>query len=610
MEDWDDELPDFAPLRPDRDSSGRRSEPESNVPGAGAALAARARVLLAHGPISADELARKLYNVSGPIAPWLPMLDRLLLDVEGVEREPNGMWRSAHPVAREPLVLSVRTASARSSRLLQLAAAPPATLRPVWRWAFWFDGGRSRGPIGHEDCGFDSAPVEFGQVAAEIRDLLDARRLVVTDARCREALNLELSLCSQPPLSGPYEVLGGRLWPVGSEKLSLERVRATFGLNPHAADEMLGELELLAAAFIATPTRASSDGQVAAGRSREALRQVVADLPSSPGVYQFRAVDGTTLYIGSAGELRRRVLSYFGEQIEMTRGLRGLIERTGSLHTETTGVHLEALLREAEQIASERPVYNVQRTVHTAAAWLRIGSEPPTPTVQVALSPREDGALYLGPAANRAALASLAAVLAELWSLRRRGASRKSDRVSEVQRDEIAALLKQPEEFVVEARRRFHAREGDLSVRGRSRLGVDLAAAEEFVLGARLEPSSSLDHSALIGRYDHESGDVSLLVVRELGCTACARAAAVRRPLVSAVKQLLAAEVEAAPTPAAWEAAITARWLYAHRADPWVFSVEDEPNEIAARLLSLVAEAEARRHSQDYAYEPDPWESW
>ncbi|MEJ7653638.1 MAG: hypothetical protein WKH64_10020 [Chloroflexia bacterium] len=153
MEDWDDERPDFAPLRPDRDSSGRRSEPESNVPGAGAALAARARVLLAHGPISADELARKLYNVSGPIAPWLPMLDRLLLDVEGwnASRTVCGGRRTPSLVSpscclcnrerpQQPTAPARRSPSGDASARLALGFLVRrwAFARPDWTRRLWF----------------------------------------------------------------------------------------------------------------------------------------------------------------------------------------------------------------------------------------------------------------------------------------------------------------------------------------------------------------------------------------------------------------------------------------------------------------------------------------
>ena len=39
-------------------------------------------------------------------------------------------------------------------------------------------------------------------------------------------------------------------------------------------------------------------------------QEMVADVPSDPGVYFFRGVTGTILYIGKAKSLRKRVRSY------------------------------------------------------------------------------------------------------------------------------------------------------------------------------------------------------------------------------------------------------------------------------------------------------------
>ena len=42
------------------------------------------------------------------------------------------------------------------------------------------------------------------------------------------------------------------------------------------------------------------------------LRAVLRQLPTSPGVYLMKSVDGRVLYVGKADSLRNRVRSYFG----------------------------------------------------------------------------------------------------------------------------------------------------------------------------------------------------------------------------------------------------------------------------------------------------------
>ena len=43
------------------------------------------------------------------------------------------------------------------------------------------------------------------------------------------------------------------------------------------------------------------------------LQHQLAHLPDRPGCYQFKAADGTVLYVGKAESLRNRVRSYFQE---------------------------------------------------------------------------------------------------------------------------------------------------------------------------------------------------------------------------------------------------------------------------------------------------------
>ena len=48
-----------------------------------------------------------------------------------------------------------------------------------------------------------------------------------------------------------------------------------------------------------------------AGTEKNNLREQVALLPQSPGVYQFVDRSGTIIYVGKAKSLRKRVSSYF-----------------------------------------------------------------------------------------------------------------------------------------------------------------------------------------------------------------------------------------------------------------------------------------------------------
>src|ERR1700690_4017971 len=89
------------------------------------------------------------------------------------------------------------------------------------------------------------------------------------------------------------------------------------------------------------------------------LFEKVASLPNDPGVYLFKDVLGTILYIGKAGDLRQRVKSYFLES-------RWIDAKTGSLVREIADIEFivvdnerEALALENNLIKKHKPKFNV-----------------------------------------------------------------------------------------------------------------------------------------------------------------------------------------------------------------------------------------------------------
>lgn len=85
-------------------------------------------------------------------------------------------------------------------------------------------------------------------------------------------------------------------------------------------------------------------------------------LPDNPGVYFFRDVDGTILYIGKATSLRDRVRSYFNPDLMKSRGLRlvSMVTAADTVTFQSTGSVLEALLLESKLIKEHVPPYNAR----------------------------------------------------------------------------------------------------------------------------------------------------------------------------------------------------------------------------------------------------------
>ncbi|PAU83758.1 excinuclease ABC subunit C [Halorubrum salipaludis] len=123
----------------------------------------------------------------------------------------------------------------------------------------------------------------------------------------------------------------------------------------------------------------------------DAVRERAADLPTEPGVYQFRAGE-TTLYVGKAVDLRDRVRSYADPR---SGRIRGMVGRADRIEFAVTDTETQALLLEANLIKRLRPRYNV-RLKDDKSYPLVAFSDHPVPRIEVTRDP-EAGAVAYGP---------------------------------------------------------------------------------------------------------------------------------------------------------------------------------------------------------------------
>jgi excinuclease ABC subunit C len=126
------------------------------------------------------------------------------------------------------------------------------------------------------------------------------------------------------------------------------------------------------------------------------LRERVAQLPITPGVYLYKDHAGSVIYVGKAKNLRARVRSYFSDD-------RLGDAKTGSLISEADDVHFievdnnkEALALENNLIKRYKPRFNILLRDDKTYPYIRLTSER-FPRVYVTRRIIKDGSSYYGP---------------------------------------------------------------------------------------------------------------------------------------------------------------------------------------------------------------------
>ncbi len=161
------------------------------------------------------------------------------------------------------------------------------------------------------------------------------------------------------------------------------------------------------------------------------LREKIAHLPKTPGVYLMKDAGGRVLYVGKARDLRARVSSYFQDSADLlgTRGpeiahMAALVEDIDFLDCDT---EVDALLTENRLIKDIQPPYNERQKDDKSFPYLEITTRDDFPGVFVTRQPRPKGTRLFGPFTNAAGLREAVNALQRVFRFRTCGLDIRAD---------------------------------------------------------------------------------------------------------------------------------------------------------------------------------------
>lgn len=127
----------------------------------------------------------------------------------------------------------------------------------------------------------------------------------------------------------------------------------------------------------------------------ETLKKKLADIPTKPGVYEFKNKAGKVIYVGKAKNLKSRVSQYFGHDTRIQ--IPFLIADAADIAYTVVESELEALFLENTLIKQYLPQYNIKLRDDKNYAFIKIDYTTPIPQITYARKVEKDKAKYFGP---------------------------------------------------------------------------------------------------------------------------------------------------------------------------------------------------------------------
>ena len=146
------------------------------------------------------------------------------------------------------------------------------------------------------------------------------------------------------------------------------------------------------------------------------LKTKLANLPSGPGVYQYKDSSGKVIYVGKAKNIKNRVKQYFQAKGQYGR-IAVMISKISDIEIIRTDSEIEALILELNLIKELKPRYNVNLKDDKTYPYIVITNEP-YPRVFPTRTKRTDGSRYFGPYTDVKTMRSALKAIRDIFMIR------------------------------------------------------------------------------------------------------------------------------------------------------------------------------------------------
>lgn len=133
------------------------------------------------------------------------------------------------------------------------------------------------------------------------------------------------------------------------------------------------------------------------------VKEKIKSLPASNGVYIFKDKNGNYLYIGKAGNIKKRVRTHL-ELSNQSPKEKILSQKAVSIDYIVTSSEVEALILECNLIKEYKPKYNVMLRDDKKYPYIKIALSEDFPTISITRDLNDAKARYFGPYTNAKAL--------------------------------------------------------------------------------------------------------------------------------------------------------------------------------------------------------------